>query len=487
MNFEQEIQTLLSSKNFLIYVLTEEEERLEHNLNYISKKIFQQNLCIWDFIDGYNNNPNYKNKAQKNPLQALENIQKIEYEKTKIFLFKDFNFFINDFSIIRKLKNLNKWLQLSNKYIFISSSDLQIPNTLKEYITLIKFPLPNKLEIKLELDRLHQILKIKYNIPIESLAIAYKGFSINRIRQSILKIALNEQKQLYILDNILEEKQQIIRQTNILEFYKSHKNLDDIAGLKHLKKWLKVRKNAFSQQASNYGIAIPKGILLLGIQGTGKSLSAKVISAEWQIPLLKLDVSKIFAGILGESENKIKKMIDICEQIAPCILWIDEIDKIFNKHNNSTDSGTTNRVNNIFLTWLSERNSHVFIVATANDLTNLPIEMLRKGRFDEIFFVNLPTFQERINIFQIHLKKVRPLTWYKYNIYYLSQISKNFSGAEIEQAINEAMYNAFYDNREFITLDIIHSLKIIIPLAFIHETNILKLQKWITSGKIRLA
>nr|YP_009326610.1 AAA domain-containing protein Ycf46 [Membranoptera platyphylla]AMJ16867.1 AAA domain-containing protein Ycf46 [Membranoptera platyphylla] len=487
MNFEQEIQALLSSKNFLIYILTEEEERLEYNLNYISKKIFQQNLCTWDFIDGYNNNPNYKNKAQKNPLQALENIQKIEYEKTKIFLFKDFNFFINDFSIIRKLKNLNKWLQLSNKYIFISSSDLQMPNTLKEYITLIRFPLPNQLEIKRELARLYEILQIKYHIPIENLAIAYKGFSINRIRQSTLKIALNKQKYLDILENILKEKQQIIQQTNILEFYKSHKNLNDIAGLKNLKKWLKIRKNAFSQQASNYGISIPKGILLLGIQGTGKSLSAKAISAEWQIPLLKLDVSKIFAGILGESENKIKKMIDICEQIAPCILWIDEIDKIFNTQNNNTDSGTTNRVNSIFLTWLSERNSRVFIVATANDLTNLPIEMLRKGRFDEIFFVNLPDFKERINIFQIHLKKVRPLTWYKYNIYYLSQISENFSGAEIEQAINEAMYNAFYDNREFITLDIIYSLKVIIPLAFTHETNLLKLQRWIKSGKIRLA
>nr|YP_010155935.1 AAA domain-containing protein Ycf46 [Cumathamnion serrulatum]QQY85261.1 AAA domain-containing protein Ycf46 [Cumathamnion serrulatum] len=487
MNFEQEIQTLLYSKNFLIYVLTEEEERLEYKLNYITKKIFQQNLCTWDFVDGYSNNPNYKNKAQKNPLEALENIQKTEYEKIKVFLLKDFNFFINDFSIIRKLKNLNKWLQYYNKYVIISSSDLQIPSTLNEYITLIKLPLPNHLEIQLELSRLYRMLKIKKQIPLENLAIAYKGFSINRIRRSILTIVSNQQKDLYILENISQEKKQIIQQTNILEFYDNYKNLDDIAGLNNLKRWLKVRKNTFSQQAYNYGITIPKGILLVGIQGTGKSLSAKAISAEWQMPLLKLDISKIFAGLLGESEAKIKKMIDICEKTAPSILWIDEIDKIFNEHNHSTDSGTTNRVNNIFLTWLSERKSHVFIVATANNLTNLPIEMLRKGRFDEIFFVDLPDFKERVNIFKIHLKKVRPLTWYKYNLYYLSQISKYFSGAEIEQSIHEAMYNAFYENREFMTLDIVHSLKIIIPLAFINEDNILRLQKWIKSGKIRLA
>nr|YP_009295222.1 AAA domain-containing protein Ycf46 [Dasya binghamiae]AOH77234.1 AAA domain-containing protein Ycf46 [Dasya binghamiae] len=484
MNFEQDIKLLLSSRNSLIYILTEEEERLEYTLNDISKTIFKQNICTWDFMNGYNNNPNYEKNTKKNPLQALENI---EYINTKIFLFKDFHFFINDISVIRQLKNINKWQKNNNKYIFISSSEIKIPQILKEYIILVKFPLPNQIEIKLELQRLFNILNINESKSIDNLAIAYKGFSINKIRKSISKIVLKKHLNKDIIKNILKDKKDIIEQNNILDFYTSNKNLNDIAGLKNLKRWLKIRNNAFSSKAYSYGITTPKGILLVGIQGTGKSLSAKAIALEWQLPLLKLDISKIFAGILGESENKMKKVIDTCEQIAPCVLWIDEIDKIFSQHNNNTDSGTTNRVNNIFLTWLSEKNSYVFIVATANNIINLPLEILRKGRFDEIFFVDLPNFEERLNIFRIHLKKVRPLTWYKYNIYYLSQISQKFSGAEIEQAINEAMYNAFYENREFHTQDIINSIKYIIPLAFTNNESISKLQEWVISGRLRIA
>lgn len=482
MTFEISIQSLLSSKNFLIYIVTEEEERLEYALNYISKKIFQQNICTWDFINGYNHNPNYNTNTKKNPLEALENIKNIN---TKISLFKDFSFFINDISIIRKLKNLNN-SQSNEKYIIMSSPEIEIPTTLREYITILDFPLPNEIEIKLELKRLFKILNISNHTSFKNLTIAYQGFSINRIRKSISQTIIHEKLNENIINNILKEKKEIIQQTKILEFYSSDKSLKDIAGLKNLKKWLKVRNNAFSKKAYNYGITTPKGILLVGIQGTGKSLSAKAIAIEWKLPLLKLDISKIFAGILGESESKIKKVIDVCEKIAPCILWIDEIDKIFNK-NNQNDSGTTNRVNNIFLTWLSEKTSYVFIVATANNIDNLPIEILRKGRFDEIFFVDLPNFEERINIFKIHLEKVRPLTWYKYNIYYLSQISNYFSGAEIEQTINEAMYNAFYENREFNTSDIKKSIENTVPLSFTNKENINELQNWVKSSRLRSA
>nr|YP_009391142.1 hypothetical protein [Dipterocladia arabiensis]ARW59286.1 hypothetical protein [Dipterocladia arabiensis] len=484
MHFEKEIKSILLSRNFLIYIVTEEEDRLEYVLNNINKSIFQQNICTWDFINGYKNNPNYEKNAKKNPLQALENIQ---YINMKTFFLKDFHFFINDISIIRKLKNINTWQKKNNKYIFISSSEIQIPNSLTEYITLIKFPLPNENEITIELKRLFKILNINQYNYIQNLVYLYKGFSIDKIRKSVSKLIIDKNFTTNIIKNILQEKKELIQQTKILDFYTSDNTLNDIAGLKNLKRWLKIRNNIFSEEATNYGIAIPKGILLVGIQGTGKSLSAKAISIEWKLPLLKVDISKIFEGILGESESKMRKMIDICEQIEPCILWIDEIDKIFNQYNNNNDSGTTNRVTNIFLTWLSEKKSYVFIVATANNINHLPIEILRKGRFDEIFFVDLPNFEERLNIFKIHLKKVRPLTWYKYNIYYLSQITMKFSGSEIEQSINEAMYNAFYESREFTTKDISNAIKNIIPLAFTYEANTVQLQKWVKSGKLRIA
>nr|YP_009392584.1 hypothetical protein [Bostrychia tenella]ARW61146.1 hypothetical protein [Bostrychia tenella] len=487
MNFEQEISTLLSSSNFLIYILTEEEERLEYILNNISNKLFKQNICSWNFIDGYTNNPNYLQHGKRNPLEALEIIQNYQKTNTKIFFLKDFYLFINDLSVNRKLKNLNKWLKKHDKYIIMSGTESQMPQTIQEYITYTQLPLPNKQEIRVEIERFFQILNIEQKLLIDNLSKSYQGLSINQIRKSISKILMKKPLESEILEQILKEKEKLIKQTEILEFFYTTQKLQDIGGLKNLKKWLKIRHSTFTKQAESYGIKMPKGVLLVGIQGTGKSISAKAISIEWNLPLLKLNISKIFTGILGGSESKIQKMIEICEKIAPCVLWIDEIDKIFTQHQNSNDSGTTNRVANIFLTWLSEKKKFIFIVATANNINKLPIEMLRKGRFDEIFFVDLPTLRERLNIFKIHLKRIRPLTWHKYNIYYLSKISQKFSGAEIEQSITEAMYYAFHENREFSTKDIAQSINDIIPLAVTNEATITQLREWGYSGKVKLA
>lgn len=487
MNFEQKILELLSSRYCIIYITTEEEERLEYTLNNISQKKFKQKIYSWNFIDGYTKNPNYKGKSKKNPLEALEIIQTVKNTNTSIFFLKDFNYFINDLSVTIKLKNISKSLQINNKYIIMNSRENEIPKILQAYIRSIIFPPPNQKEIRLELKRLFTILNINKTKNLDQLSAAYQGFSIEKIRKSISTISFKEISYSKILNIIAREKKQLIEQNKILAYYNNYYNLYDIAGLKNLKKWLKIRKQAFSTKANNYGIKTPKGILLVGIQGTGKSLSAQIIASEWQLPLLKLDVSRIFTGVLGESENRFMNMIQICEQVAPCILWIDEIDKIFMNTDSTNDSGTTNRINNIFLTWLSERISKIFIVATANNLNNLPTELLRKGRFDEIFFVQLPKFHERLNIFKIHLRKVRPLTWHKYNLYYLSKISIKFSGAEIEQCITDAMYNAFYEHREFQTNDIKNSIKKTIPLSFTKNIEISLLEEWLNNGKIRKA
>nr|QCI08665.1 hypothetical protein [Sphondylothamnion multifidum] len=484
MNFQQEIIQLLSSRHFIICIHSKEEERLEYILNYISNNILFNHIYSWDFINGYSHNIE---RAKKNPLEALNFIETIDKKTKKIFFLKDFNKFMNDISIIRKLKNLSHELKTSNSYILISYNNGDIPTEITDYITYIELPLPNKKEIELEVKRLIQIFKIPFNIPIHQLVLAYQGFSIEQIRKSISKISSHKKFSRKILNYILQEKKQLISQTDLLEFYPSNNNLNDLGGLKNLKTWLQKRTDTFSIKAQNYGIRYPKGILLVGIQGTGKSMSAKAISLEWKLPLLKLDIGKIFAGIIGESESRARQMIHISEKISPCILWIDEIDKIFNKYTSNNDSGTTNRVINTLITWLSEKNNGVFIVATANDITNLPLEILRKGRFDEIFFLDLPNFEERLNIFTIHLKKLRPLSWNKYNIYYISKISHKFSGAEIEQAIIEAMHNAFYENREFNTQDIIHAIQNLVPIAFIDSLKISQLQELAHTGKIRIA
>nr|WGH12725.1 hypothetical protein Ycf46 [Echinothamnion sp.] len=487
MNFEKAIRTTLISNNFLIYISTEEEARLEYILKKIVNQLFKEKVYSWNFIDGYTNNPNYICQCIENPLEALNMITKYDNKKIKVFFLKDFHVFFTEININRKLKNLYHYLKKSNQYIILSGIDINIPKNLQEDIKYFKMPLPNRKEILTELNRFFYPKELSQSKYKEMICTAYSGFSINKIRKSFSTLILQDKSITEILQKILNEKEEMIQQTDGLQLYPLNNNNLEVGGLNNLKHWLKVRKLAFTQKGSLYGIKMPKGILLVGIQGTGKSLSAKTISKEWQITLFRLDVSKIFTGILGESENRIKKIISICEKNTPCILWIDEIDKIFSEYNTSNDSGTKQRVTNIFLTWLSEKKKEVFIVATANTINQLPIEILRKGRFDEIFFVDLPNFKERLKIFQIHLRRYRPLTWNKYNIYYLSKISKNFSGAEIEQSVIEAMYIGFYENREFTSIDIKIAIKKTIPLSKIERKKILNLRKWGYSGKIKIA
>jgi SpoVK/Ycf46/Vps4 family AAA+-type ATPase len=289
------------------------------------------------------------------------------------------------------------------------------------------------------------------------------------------------------LDLIFTEKKQIISQTQILEFCTSNVKLSDIGGLINLKKWLKRRSEALTQKAALYGLPCPRGLLLVGVQGTGKSLTAKAIANDWNLPLLRLDVGKLFGGIVGESESRMRQMIQLSEAIAPCILWIDEIDKALSGLDSKGDSGTTSRVLATFITWLAEKSSSVFVVATANNIQALPPELLRKGRFDEIFFLGLPSEEEKELIFKVHISKLRPKSWDKYDIKLLSKMAKNFSGAEVEESIIEAMHIAFSENREFVTEDILKVIEQSVPLAYVNKEKIGELQDWASSGQIRLA
>nr|YP_009395488.1 hypothetical protein [Vertebrata isogona]ARW64491.1 hypothetical protein [Vertebrata isogona] len=486
MYIEKEIKENIKSNIYLIYIFTEEEDRLETILTKVNEIFSTKPILIWDFIDGYKNQPDSFSSCKQNPLEALTIIEKSSKTKKELFWLKDFDLFLNDLSINRKIKNLHRWLKNNKKYVFLSGITNKIPSNLEEYIESIKLPLPNEQEIKLEVDGFLTKTNISLSKQDKMIHKIYTGFSIKKIRLSLLKILKKNLTIKEIINNISLDKEKIIDKIEGLKFCHISNETIDLGGLENLRVWLEIRKLAFSREANAYGIKIPKGILLVGIQGTGKSLSAKTTAKQWNLPLIKLDIGKIFGSTLGESENRIERAIEICTTIAPCILWIDEIDKIFTKYNNN-DSGTTQRVTNIFLTWLSEKKDEIFIVATANRINNIPIEMLRKGRFDEIFFVDLPKFKDRMKIFQLHLKKIRPFTWNYYNIYYFSKISKGFSGAEIEQAISEAMYIGFNEKREFTTKDIIISIKSVIPISKIHSSKILELRSWGYSGNVKIA
>jgi len=489
MKFNDELALFLKARYPIIYINTIEEDRVEYVIRKNIKTNLNRSIYSWDFVDGYTNNPNNEGFAKRNPLQALELVERLNAETPALFLLKDFNRFLTDLSISRKLRNISRILKLQPKTIIIIGSDLTIPKELQDLITVIQFQLPLEEEISQELNRLISSLNIKVGSQLfENLTRACQGLSLERIRRVLSKIIATYKT----IDNdsiavLLSEKKQIISQTEILEYSSVNEQIANLGGLENLKDWLKKRKTAFGLQAFNYGLPTPRGLLLIGIQGTGKSLTAKAIANDWQLPLLKLDVGKLFGGIVGESESRLRQMINVAETISPCILWIDEIDKAFSNTDNRGDSGTSNRVLATFISWLSEKTKPVFVIATANNIDLLPIEIIRKGRFDEIFFLDLPEKEEREEIFKIHLQTFRPNSWESFDYNQLAQASESFSGAEIRQSIIEAMYHAFYEKREFTTEDICTALKELIPLAHLESDQMIRLQQWASSGRIRSA
>lgn len=397
---------------------------------------------------------------------------------------------------MRELRNLARELKRSRKTLFLTSHTLELPEELLQEVTVVDFPLPSVPEINYLIQQLVVPEKLLVSgLAREQLVKACQGLSRTRISRVLaLALAAKQQVNESDIDGVLSEKKQAIRQTGILEFFIPQESLKRVGGLDLLKQWVLMRQDAFTEEARRYGIPNPKGILLVGIQGTGKSLSAKTIAHQWRLPLLRLDSGRLFSGIVGESESRVRQMIQLTEAMAPCVLWIDEIDKAFGNVSSSFDgdSGTSRRVFGSLITWMQEKTSPVFIVATANNVQILPAELLRKGRFDEIFFLNLPTEAERQEIFKVHLQKLRPNRLREFNLAVLAKQTPNFSGAEIEQAIADAMHIAFSQTtdghrRDFIEEDISQAIAQTVPLAAIARSQIEALKQWAAEAGARAA
>lgn len=491
MNFQDELRLLLKARYPILYTITIEEDRLEYTIRQSIKGKNPKNLYIWDFIEGYELNPIQNGFGKRNPLEALEFIEKISSRTPSIFVLKDFKRFLKDITISRKLRNLTKLLKVDLKTIIIVDSEVQIPEELRDIITILKFNLPTTKEITKEIKRMSNQLLLRGGLRVdilEKIIQACQGLSLEKIRRVLGKvIALYKRIDEKSIPIILQEKRQVISQTNLLEFWSVKKKLEDVGGAHNLKNWLIARTDTFSEQAINYGLIPPRGVLIVGIQGSGKSLIAKAVAYEWKLPLIRLDIGRLFGGIVGQSETQVRKMINITESLSPCILWIDELDKAFSENSSSADSGTTKRVLSTLIHWLGEKTLPVFVIGTANDIHCLPVEILRKGRFDEIFFLGIPRYEERLIIFELHLKRFRPQNWQSYDLKKLSQKARNFSGAEIEQAILEAMYVAFSQKREFTTEDILLAVSQTVPLVDIDPLRTELIESWAYSGKIRLA
>lgn len=493
-NIIRELDLMLRSRYPLIYIVSQEEEPIDEVLKLVANLSQpQRKVVTWDLVYGWDDNGGDKGSA----MSALSRIAKADSNDNSLFVLRDLHFILKNpqsdrnAPIVRGIKNLTKELKRSRKTLILTSHTLEIPAEFAEEVTVIDFPLPNAQEIDYLISQLvvPEKLKVK-GLAREQLVKACQGLSRTRIQRVLAKaLAAKQQINESDIDGVLEEKKQTIRQTGILEFFTTSESLKNVGGLENLKQWVKIRQNAFTEEARNYGIPNPKGVLLAGIQGTGKSLSAKTIANEWRLPLLRLDTGRLFGGIVGESESRVRQMIQIAEAIVPCVLWIDEIDKAFGNINSGIDgdSGTSRRVFGSLITWMQEKTSPVFIVATANNVKILPAELLRKGRFDEIFFLNLPTEKEREAIFKVHIQRLRPSRLRDFNLTKLAKSANNFSGAEIEQVVVDGMYRGFGDRRDFTTEDILQGIQETVPLAAIAHQQIEDLKQWAAVAGARTA
>ena len=372
-------------------------------------------------------------------------------------------------------------LKQKRSTVIFFSTVLNIPKELEKELIILDMPLPKLSDFEKLFSKLAKEFNISSDIDISILK-SLLGLTIEEAENALSKaIVQNGKLTEEEIEILISQKEQIIKKSGHLEYFHPKNNMNSIGGLDNLKKWLETRYKAFSQNAKKYKLKSPKGIMLLGIPGTGKSLSAKAVSASWKMPLLRLDFGKVFGGLVGESESNIREAIKISESLSPCILWIDEIEKGLSGLGGNGDSGTSSRVFGTFLTWIQEKESEVFVMATANDISMLPPELLRKGRFDEIFFVDLPTKDERIEILKIHLANVEQDAK-SLNIEKLADETKGFSGAELEEAVNEGLFNVFDVNSSskpiLKTNDLLDIINNFYPLAKTMKERITSLRKW---------
>lgn len=483
----QELSFLSRARYPIVYIVSFEEDRVLQGLKLLAKER-GKTLFRWTITQGLINETVKETADIRDPLQVLDNVA--ASSESALFVLQDFHPYLADPAVVRKLRDTSHGLKSSYKTLFLLSPALKIPLELEKTITIVHYDLPLNADLGNIVNDILNSLEDK-SIPVPSdeekthLIEAALGLTAEEAENVFAKSLIKTGR--LDVDVIMGEKEQIIRKSGILEFYPAREKLTDIGGLEYLKKWLQKRSLAFSRKARDFGLPYPKGILLIGIPGCGKSLTAKAIGNLWKLPLLRLDVGKVFAGIVGASEENMRRAIQTAESVAPSILWLDELEKGFSGTQSSSfsDAGTMSRVFGSFVTWLQEKEKPVFVVATANNVSLLPPELLRKGRFDEIFYVDLPNRAERRDIIKIHIEK-RKRDSNLFDIEQLSQQSENYSGSEIEQAVIAALYDAFEENKELSTAGISRAIKDTVPLARTMEKEIQGIRTW-AQGRARRA
>jgi ATPase family associated with various cellular activities (AAA) len=471
-----------------LYVVSAEEQRVEAEFKAVVTQLNAAaklngkppyTLCYWTVVNGLVNTDTKQVQNCNDPLEVLDTVAGLK--ENAIVLLKDFHLFLTDPNpiLLRKLKDTLLLAKTTQKPLILLGCRLCLPPELEHELTVVEFTLPGKPELRTVLGGVMESAGIK------SLEIEVREKAVEAASGLTTMEAENAFSLSYVQTRTIEpqivalEKAQAVKKNGLLEIVEIKETLNSIGGLDLLKDWLLRRKDAFSQRAQAYGLPALKGLLILGLPGTGKSLTAKATAAVFNVPLLKLDAGKLYGGIVGQSEANLRAVINTAEAIAPCCLWIDELEKGFagSKSSGTTDGGTSARVFGSFLSWMQEKVKPVFVVATANDVSQLPPEMLRKGRFDELFFVDLPNEVEREAIWKIVVER-RNRKAIDYDLRQLSRITAGLTGAEIDAVFLEAMFSAFERSKEPTDLDVAAALNGFVPLSRLMAEQIAALKQW---------
>jgi SpoVK/Ycf46/Vps4 family AAA+-type ATPase len=498
--YKKELENQIKANRSLIYITSHEEQRIDNVIQDIAcTRAKPWHFVFWDIAAGaITNSTSFKVPDNADQYEILDWFHNLVIEKDDfcILVLHDFYKFLApegnpgqaEITTIRALKNLIEQCNKDRKCVILTGARYFLPTEFEKLVCLSDLPLPEKNIITEKLVSLLEATKNKSELAktfrteysqdeMQNITRSFQGLSIREIEMISTYFILTSNE--FCHTEIASKKRDIIKQSGLLEWIDLDFDMSTVGGLSSLKNWIIKRTNAFTDEAVNYGLPEnPKGLLIIGIQGAGKSRCSKAIASYWGLPLLRLDMGRIFSGIVGSSEENLRSVIKTAESVAPCIMWCDEIDKAFGGLHTSGDSGTSSRIFGTFLTWLQEKKAPVFVVATANNVATLPPELIRKGRFDEIFYVDLPNDDERLEIWNIHLTQ-RNFNPEDFNMKLLVERSNGFTGAEIEAAIVSAMYEGFSDNaRRIITVDIIKELEESVPIYITMREEIEALREW---------
>lgn len=435
--------------------------------------------------------PNLPETAQvigntREPAQVLAHLATMTLDS--VFILKDFHRHMDDPVVIRRLRDVAQRFCNNRRTLIITGPAVPLPAELVSLVEYLELPLPDA-------KRLQQIVEETFNLLSKTHSLKRKldSTGLDAVADNLRGLTEEEAQRAVsqamiahygltpeMITEVLEAKKNILRRSGLLDFIEVSESMANIGGLENLKCWLQQRRGSWEESARNYGLEAPRGVIIMGVQGCGKSMCARAIAGEWKLPLVKFDTAAVFDKYVGETEKRIKKLFRVAEELAPAVLWIDELEKVFAgsaPSSSSSDAGVSSRLLGSFLSWMQDRSAPVFIAATSNNVTALPPELIRKGRFDELFFVDLPNLAERRAIFGIHLKrhKQNPAS---FDLDQLALTAKGYSGAEIDAAVQTAMYAAFSSKQPLNTQDLLQALQATIPLSTTRAEEIQALRGW---------